>query len=609
MVQINQRLRFLYPALVGAILGAAPVGAAEVLAEPSVQLSTLSPSTDEIIQPPQNGRANSATQSTYSTLAAIYLTAPAESTLDNLSTSVNLAPLPTGSKAVAQSLNAQIEAQSLEASLSNPDTANSEDMAQVTSVSQLADVQPTDWAFQALQSLVERYGCIAGYPDGTYKGNRAITRYEFAAGLNACLDRVNELIAAGTTGLATKEDLATLQKLQEEFAAELATLRGRVDALEARTTTLEKQQFSTTTKLVGEVIFAAAGVFGDDAAGGGDLQDEIIFGNRARLNFDTSFSGKDTLRVRLQARNLTPFSGDVTGTNMTRLSFDGNEGNDVRVDDFLYRFPLGDNTRVWLIANAYGSENIANPLNPFLQSDGTGAVSRFGRFSPLFRIVDGTGFGISHKFGKTLELTALYRARNGNDPSEKAGLFDGNSSALAQLTFSPSDNLSLGLQYAYAYFAGGNVDASGSTGSAFARRPFGNVATLTNSFGALANFKVSSGFNISGWFGLTEAEARAGADQGADATSINFAINLAFPDLGKKGNLGGIIVGLPPKVTDNDVATREDNDTSIHLEALYRHQINQNISITPGLIVILNPEHNDANDDIFVGLLRTTFRF
>ncbi|HEY9656599.1 MAG TPA: iron uptake porin, partial [Crinalium sp.] len=59
------------------------------------------------------------------------------------------------------------------------------EMEQVTSVSQLTDVQPTDWAFQALQSLVERYGCIIGYPDQTYRGNRALTRYEFAAGLNA----------------------------------------------------------------------------------------------------------------------------------------------------------------------------------------------------------------------------------------------------------------------------------------------------------------------------------------------------------------------------------------------------------------------------------------
>ena len=67
-----------------------------------------------------------------------------------------------------------------------------EEQGQVTSVTQLSDVQPTDWAFQALQSLVERYGCIAGYPDSTYRGNRTMTRYEFAAGLNACLDRITE---------------------------------------------------------------------------------------------------------------------------------------------------------------------------------------------------------------------------------------------------------------------------------------------------------------------------------------------------------------------------------------------------------------------------------
>jgi predicted PhzF superfamily epimerase YddE/YHI9 len=62
--------------------------------------------------------------------------------------------------------------------------------AQVNSVSQLSDVKPTDWAFQALQSLVERYGCIVGYHDGTYRGNRAMTRYEFAAGLNTGLTQL-----------------------------------------------------------------------------------------------------------------------------------------------------------------------------------------------------------------------------------------------------------------------------------------------------------------------------------------------------------------------------------------------------------------------------------
>ncbi|MFN9359969.1 MAG: iron uptake porin, partial [Pseudanabaena sp.] len=110
----------------------------------------------------------------------------------------------------------------------------------VTSVSQLSDVKPTDWAFTALQSLVERYGCIAGYPDRTFRGKQATSRYEFAAGLNACLDKINEIISAGLADKVSKQDLATLQKLQEEFAAELATLRGRVGgspSLQATTTT------------------------------------------------------------------------------------------------------------------------------------------------------------------------------------------------------------------------------------------------------------------------------------------------------------------------------------------------------------------------------------
>jgi hypothetical protein len=105
---------------------------------------------------------------------------------------------------------------------------------QVTSVSQLSDVRPSDWAFQALQSLLERYGCIAGYPNSKFHGDRTLTRYEFAAGLNACLTKIDELTKSGMANLATHEDLATLQRLQSEFASELAALRGRVDALEVK---------------------------------------------------------------------------------------------------------------------------------------------------------------------------------------------------------------------------------------------------------------------------------------------------------------------------------------------------------------------------------------
>ncbi len=217
----------------------------------------------------------------------------------------------TGSSEVASNLTKQPQVNQQLLSQAQPDennvleqvknysseAQNQNSLSQVTSVSQFSDVQPTDWAFQALQSLVERYGCIAGYPNGTYRGNRALTRYEFAAGLNACLDRVNELIATATGDLVTKQDLATLQRLQEEFSAELATLRGRVDSLEVRTAELEANQFSTTTKLVGEAIFAVTDSFGDND------NNNTVFQNRVRLDFQTSFTGKDVLHTRIAAGN------------------------------------------------------------------------------------------------------------------------------------------------------------------------------------------------------------------------------------------------------------------------------------------------------------------
>jgi hypothetical protein len=137
-----------------------------------------------------------------------------------------------------------------------------------------------------------------------------MTRYEFAAGLNACLDKVSQFIQ-GSRNRVMREDLASMQRLQEEFAAELATLRGRVDVLEARASELEANQFSTTTKLNGEVIFGLAGIARGDDAEGREADKATAFGSRVRLNFDTSFSGEDLLRTRLQVLNLGAFSTKI----------------------------------------------------------------------------------------------------------------------------------------------------------------------------------------------------------------------------------------------------------------------------------------------------------
>jgi hypothetical protein len=492
---------------------------------------------------------------------------------------------------------------------------DSGDMGAVTSVSQLSDVKPTDWAFQALQSLVERYGCIAGYPDKTYRGNRAMTRYEFAAGLNSCMDRVNDLIAASTGDMVKKEDLDTLRKLQEQFAAELATLRGRVDGLETKVATLEKQQFSTTTKLRGEVIFAIAGALGPDFKAGATgpsanrLDKQTTFSDRVRLVLATSFTGKDTLLTRLQARNV-PNMGTAIGSNMGRLSFGDGGDNSVAIDKAYYRFPLG-NARVTV--DATGGEfysNVEN-FNGQLASDATGTISRFGRFNPIYRYAQGgSGATVNYNFTPQIGLAAGFLAKNANNPSDGNGLFNGGNAILAQLQYKASNNLGLGLTYVRGYDKNGGATVSGGVGSALSNNPFANVATTSDNFGIETSFKLSNAINLGGWVGYTSANREAAA--GGNASIWNWAVTLALPDLGKKGNLGGLIVGQQPKVTSltsNNVNIGSEVSTNLFVEGLYRYQLNDKISVTPGMMVIFNPENNSANPTTYVGTIRTTFQF
>ncbi len=477
-------------------------------------------------------------------------------------------------------------------------------MSQVTSVSQLSDVRPTDWAFQALQSLVERYGCIAGYPDGTYRGNRALTRYEFAAGVNACLDQVTKLISSSTGTFVTKDDLAILQRLQEEFAAELATLRGRVDALEARTAEVEANQFSTTTKLAGEAIFAVSDTFGN-GVGAHDDKTVTTLGYRVRLNLLTSFTGRDLLRTRLQTINVPNYSATTaTGTNMARLAFDGAESSNFTLDELYYRFPIGGAT-VFVGPKGLDLDEIADTVTPF-NSTGTGSISRFGVRNPaVFRGPQGAGASLTYNFGN-IRATAGYLASDGDapNPANGRGVGDGSFSALGQIGFF-SKPFDLGLTYTRKYNRAGDVGIMGGTGSALANRPFGQSATGSDNFGVQVNFKPSSRFQIGGWYGYTKAEQLRRSNN--EATIQNGAITLALSDFGRKGNLLGFVFGVPPKVTESDL-TRNRN-TSYHLEGFYRFQVNDFISVTPGVYVIMNPEHNNKNDDIWVGLLRTTFSF
>ncbi len=192
-------------------------------------------------------------------------------------------------------------------------------------------MQPTDWAYQALSNLVERYGCVAGYANGTFGGGRAMTRYEAAALLNACLDRVTE---------QTDE----LKRLANEFRDELTVLQGRVDGLERVVGSLGATQFSTTTKLRGEANFVLGGVDNYQSKAG-DIT-HTAFNYDLRLNLDTSFTGKDLLRTRLRSSN---FSSNPFGSSSSIFKLDkadntqGDMGDAVVIDRLYYQFPAFNN--------------------------------------------------------------------------------------------------------------------------------------------------------------------------------------------------------------------------------------------------------------------------
>ncbi|QLE55296.1 iron uptake porin [Nostoc sp. TCL26-01] len=496
---------------------------------------------------------------------------------------------------------------------------------QVTSVSQFSDVQPTDWAFQALQSLVERYGCIAGYPNGTYRGNRALTRYEFAAGLNACLDRVNELIATATADLVTKQDLATLQRLQEEFSAELATLRGRVDALEARTAELEANQFSTTTKLVGEAIFAVTDAFGDDA---GD-RNNTVFQNRVRLSLQSSFTGRDVLTTRLSAGNAQNFNLGDDNLGNTIGSGDSGEGlqtfqvgstgnNSVRIDRLTYEAPIGP-AQVYLAAAGGQHSQYAAVNNPYFfdkTDGGNGSLSTFSSENPIYRIGGGAGIAVNVPFGKgggilrPSSVTLGYLGSEANNPGVGAGLFNGNYAALGQLNFSVGDRLALAATYVHGYSGGGSTLFDGgniyNTGNALVGTRIANElnsASSTNSYGLSAAFRPSDKLSVSGFVSYTDVTS---VGPNNDKEVWSYGVGVALPDFGKRGNVLGIFAGAQPYALGVEAGS---NEVPYQVEGFYKYRVSDNISITPGVIYLTNPGQDGSNSDAFIGTLRTTFTF
>ena len=602
---------------------------------------------------------------------------------------------------------------------------------QVTSVSELRDVSPTDWAYEALRSLVERYGCIVGYPDRTFRGNRATSRWEFAAGLNACLNTMERLIQENVAVL--REDIEKLKRLMQEFEAELAALGARVDNLEGRVAFLEDHQFSTTTKLVGEVIMAAT------AAGGSRSSEDnqAVLQDRIRLSFNTSFSGEDLLVTRLSAstgtgrdrftlnepnlRVLNPNTGQPIGIAFAENTLinptatqtfnigprRNEEDNDVTIDWVGYYAPIEplNNFKIDTYVTAWGGRwhHFVPTLNPFFEDfdGGKGSLSTFAQRNPIYRIGGGAGAGMSFQVGfleSLLGPTSVsfgYLAGTANDPCLNGGganpdgsvrncqvgrginpatgqeyaasdggngLFNGNYGALAQINGNLFDVINIAFTYVHAYhkpdspifgsgiptgpgevgtsfanfsrselnnaFAGGSIGEPGTDTLAYNTNgtnsndplqinPFDIGGKVTNSYGGQFTWRVAEWMNFSAFGSFTNVRF---IGRGKSAEVWTGGGGFAFPDLFKEGNLLGIFAGVQPYhggrqrpyLGERQGFFNLPSRNPITAEVFYRYQVTDNISITPGVIWIANPDqfvNIQGADDEVIGTLRGTFSF
>jgi hypothetical protein len=483
-------------------------------------------------------------------------------------------------------------------------------MAQMTSVAQLSDVQPTDWAFEALRSLTEHYGCLAGYPDGLFRGRQAVSRYEFAVALNACFDRISELINDTTTNSASATDLTTLGRLLREFDGEIATLRLRADNLEARSTQLEANQFSTTTRLTGEATVAFNDGFQANVA-----DPHFVFLSQVQFNLETSFTGTDLLLVQLQTgtggenddaadylqrdeanfRDVQPllaadrerleaaqtinqflqygsgldYSGSGDRPFLSELSYTFSPLNDVSLSVFAQDYASN-----YVDFNRYANDSeqdFSSSIfvnNQLLLANDTAGAGAAIRWTP------GDGF---------FTLRAVYRAEaaaiasGSANAGNQGGLLGDPYLGVIELGFDPSDDLTVNLQYS----SGAQNDSDYDVIGANMALDLGNAWGVFGRFGYAFNFPGS--IEPTYWSG---------------GVTLN---NLLIP-----GTILGVGIGQPLVFQDDAVGIF--NRTQTNFEAFYKLPLSERLSITPVIQVITNPG-NRENAAIFTGTLRTVFYF
>jgi hypothetical protein len=292
------------------------------------------------------------------------------------------------------------------------------------------------------------------------------------------------------------------------------------------------------------------------------------------------------------------------------------------VEVLFYNFAVDDSLQFWTFAAGGAFDDFTDTVN-VLDGDGAfGAVSAFGTRNPIYYLGEGTGVGFQGNWDN-LQLSLGYLASEGNNPDQGAGLFNGAYGAIAQLAYGLLDEkLTIALTYAQGY---NTLDTgTGSTLSNFrfyTEDLFGEaVNTSHNAYGAAISWQLTDHFVLGGWGGFTKARTLTAIESDdftlgrGDLDIWNWAVTFAFPDVLKEGNMAGIIVGMQPWVSSSSLTFPEDVnatdvDSSLHIEGFFEWEITDNLSVTPGILVIPNANYDSRNQTVIMGVVRTTFVF
>jgi len=265
-------------------------------------------------------------------------------------------------------------------------------MAQVTSVTQLRDVQPTEWSYQAISNLISRYGCVAGYPNGTFQPGQPATRAELAALTNACLDRITEY--------QTEADA----KLAAALRAEFASVNSRVSALEV----------AAAQKAQGVGNYVGLGVLLNKQGvdGGGYTADRTISGATLQARYAVkNFTNQNAVSVRPYLNAVAGPNSDIGTAGGALVSYDWSIArkagvsaaniyagvgyqvpftNDTQAN---YQSAIGDRGQVMLALGVEG--RITNSLVGFadLKFPTTNAANSYGATNGTYSPVFTTGLG------------------------------------------------------------------------------------------------------------------------------------------------------------------------------------------------------------------------